>query len=294
MSLTLRDMGTPTGSRNLFKSAVLPTEASRYEDLGKSQFMDLEASLNSTLKKPSIEVDLMSSYVRLETGCKDEKLKKVVPRFSSAVVPLSSSLILSKHRVVSDAALFHNRRFRIGWGPDLMLCEADPEQPMRILLSFVDTSDFKNDLQAKTEVVKSDSKNPCVALLSTYLDHAEREIVDGVPRFRPARGNEAIGSLKSATASLISRLKSTGHSKTIEMLLYTLKVWNLSIALWGPLESEEIAGHARAMARKEALTHWLEEATLDSEIIGLHDEEEVRFITLFCTIVSYRKKTSES
>ncbi len=66
----------------------------------------------------------------------------------------------------------------------------------------------------------------------------------------------------------------TSFSSCLIALDVVCQVWKLCMALWGPIE-DEVGGHAMTIARKEALSRWLEEAATETEIAGLEDEEEV-------------------
>ena len=82
----------------------------------------------------------MSSFVRLEQHHRPaEELKKIVPRFASATVPLCQSLMKDKIHIYSDAALFHSRRSRIGWGPDLKLAQLEGSG---VSIASIETSNF--------------------------------------------------------------------------------------------------------------------------------------------------------
>ena len=284
MSLTLKHSQTPS-PRSLFKSHAMPTTNDQTQIFAKTQFMELDQSLNVSVSKivrPAEtdvpNVDPLAGCIRLEHGLKpSDKVKKIVPRFSSAEVALKHSLMDEKFHVLTDAALFQNRSFRVGWAPNLHLTELDAPHSSSVSLSVLETSEFQSsdDQNDNVErIFQVDSRNPCVALLSTYLNFTKRTVIGGVPMLQPSSGSEAVASMRLATEDLITRLKQSGNSRSMELLAYMLKVWKLCIALWGPLE-EEVGEHAQAMARKEALSHWLEEAAAETDIIGLEDEEEV-------------------
>lgn len=100
-------------------------------------------------------------------------------------------------------------------------------------------------------------------------------VIDNVPTFSPCSGTDAMKTMKNAADNLIIRLKTSGRSDKLDIINYMLKVYNLCIALWGPLETEVDCPHAEVIARKERLTCWLEEAALETNIVGLEEEEQV-------------------
>lgn len=279
MSRLLRDSVQSPGS--LFKSSAIAS-IHQHEEMNRSR-TQLEQSFNATANQShqkslqQTELDNLSTYLRLDHARNLEQTKKVVPRFSNAKIVLSRSLMKDKCHVISDAALFHNRRSRIGWGPDLHHLEF--ESTTRLTLVTVKTSDIRPHTDQSDDLFTIDSKNPYVVLLATYLSHTKRSLVDGVPMLRPASGSQAISLLKVATENLLSKLKANGNTETLQLLNYMSKVWNLCIALWGPLDVEG-GSHAETMARKETLTQWLEEAAMETNINGLSDEEEVLYIIL--------------
>lgn len=288
MSLALKDVAVPSPKpQSLFKAgAIMPLQ--KPEDFGRSQLMELDQTAASpatataadvSLRIQTAEMENFSSYVRLEYASHNtEQLKKVVPRFAAAEIPLSRSFVRRKMHIISDAALFHNRQSRVGWGPDLQLL--DILHSSRLSFETVNTSDFRLPIADRSEdaqLFTADSKNPYVALLMTYLKHVRRVVVGEVPTLRPAPGSGAVASLKTTTEALISRVKSKGDPKTLDLLNYMLKVWKLCLALWAPLEVDS-GSHAETMARKEALTHWLEDTAIETPVTGLEEEEEVIFV----------------
>lgn len=257
-------------SGSLFKSsAIAPFQ--QPEELSKST-LQVDDALNTSVKPtPALELENMSAYVRLDHVRIPEHSKKVVPKFATIEIPLSRSLMQGKFGVLADAALFHNRRSRTGWGPDLQHLKLS--SATQISLLSVKTSDINVHHEGE-DLFTAKSKNPYVALLATYKEHIQCTISDDVPMLHPSSGSRAMNSLKSATKTLITLLKSTGNSEILHMLNYMGKVWNLCIALWGPLDVTA-GSHAETMMRKERLTHWLEEAAMETSISGLNEEEEV-------------------
>ena len=274
MSLVLKD-ATAVNQISLFKASAMTPIRDQQQDKNQTH-AEMDFSMNGSVRMQAVELDNLSTYVRLEQVTRNpEQLKKVVPRFASAELPLSRSLMCDKFHVISDAGLFHNRQSRVGWGPDLQYL--DITHTARLSLAMMKTSDFKQAIKSTSDnddLFSVNSKNPYVVLLATYLNNTKSTLVDDVPTLSPVSGSDAVCSLKAATENLLNKLKSSGDSKALSLLNYMLKVWNLCIALWGPLEVEP-GSHAETMARKERLTHWLEEATTETNITGLQDEEEV-------------------
>ena len=82
----------------------------------------------------------VSNFVRSEHHNRPvEELKKIIPRFASAVIPLSESLMKDKIHIYSDAALFQNRRTRIGWGLDLKLTQIEA---LDVSIASIETSNI--------------------------------------------------------------------------------------------------------------------------------------------------------
>ncbi len=270
MSRLFRD-STAQSPGSLFKSSAIATlqqpEEQNRSNISMEQSFSVAAKMQQT-----IELDNLSTYVRLEHVRNPDQCKKVVPRFATAGIPLSRSLMRGKFGIISDAALFQNRQSRVGWGPDLQLLELATST--RLSLLAVKTSDLRQNREEGDDIFTVESKNPYVVLLATYLNHTKRNVTEGVPMLRPLPGSQAVGFLKAATESLISKLKSCGNPETLQLLNYMGKVWSLCIALWGPLDVES-GSHAETMARKETLTQWLEEAAMETNIVGLTEEEEV-------------------
>lgn len=256
---------------SLFKSSAIAA-IQPPDDVNKSH-VPMEQTFNATTKMQDFTgIENLSTYVRLEHVRNPEKCRKVVPRFATAEVALSRSVMQGKFGIVTDAALFQNRQFRVGWGPDLHHLELKATK--RLSLLTVKTSDLRQSINPEEDVFTVESKNPYVVFLATYLNHTKQNVVKGVPTLCPLPGSQAVGFLKAATESLTSKLKTSGSSETRQLLNYMGKVWNLCIALWGPLDVES-GSHAETMARKETLTHWLEEAATETNITGLNEEEEV-------------------
>ena len=276
MSLVLKDATMPV-PKSLFKVNAMTPVRDQQQDKTQT-YGEMDQSISASVSRvQAAELDNLSSYVRLEHVSRNpEHLKKVVPRFPSAEIPMSRSLMHGKFHVISDAGLFHNRQSRVAWGPDLQYL--DITHTARLSLAMMKTSDFKQSIKSTTDnddLFSVNSKNPYVVLLATYLNNTKLTRVDDIPTLGPISGCDAVRSLKSATENLISKLKSSGDSQALSLLNYMLKVWTLCIALWGPLEVEPSSSHAETMARKERLTHWLEDASTETIITGLNEEEEV-------------------
>lgn len=270
MSRMFKD--SPTRSPGgLFKSSAIAA-AQQPEDLNTSHAPTEQSFTIIAKLQQAVEIDNLSTYVRLEHARNLDQCRKVVPRFATAEIALSQSVMQGKFSIILDAALFQNRQFRVGWGPDLQHLEL--KATTRVSLLTVKTSDLRQNVHADEDIFTVESKNPYVVFLATYLNHTKQTVVEGVPTLRPLHGSQAIGFLKAATESLISKLKNSGNPETLQLLNYITKVWNLCIALWGPLDVES-GTHAETMARKETLTQWLEEASTETNITGLNEEEEV-------------------
>jgi len=270
LNLSLRDTAVSSPkSQSLFKAGAIAVIQQKPQEK-----MELnQTAQDVSMRIHSAEMENLSSYLKLDYARHNpDQLKKIVPRFASAEIPLSRSLMRGKVHVVSDSALFHNRQSRIGWGPDLELLEF--LNSARLSHVAVNTADLKQPTRSDKESHYSDNKDPYVALLTTYLSHVRRSTIEDVPMLHSGSGCDAVAALKTTTESLISRLKSSTDNKTMSYLNYMLKVWKLVLALWSPLDVES-GLHAETMTRKEMLTHWLEEAAMENPISGLQDEEEV-------------------
>lgn len=105
MSRTFRDSATQSPG-SLFKSSAVAS-IQQPEEPSKSRFQ-MEQSFNSSAKTLQItELDNISTYLRLDHVRNQEQNRKVVPRFATAEIVLSRSLLRNKCDVISDAALFH-------------------------------------------------------------------------------------------------------------------------------------------------------------------------------------------
>ena len=119
--------------KSLFKSTALMSGAA-----DQSHVNDLDMSV---VDMQTSDFGEMSNYPRLEHHNRHaEELKKIIPRFSCATVPLQESLMKEKIHIYSDAGLFQNRRCRVGWAPDLKLVQLVSDSTLSI--ATLQTSNF--------------------------------------------------------------------------------------------------------------------------------------------------------
>lgn len=251
-------------SRSLFKTNMSSNPP-------ESEYLNANLSQNMSSRK-LLECENFSNYTRLEhVNQSQEAVKKIVPRYASAEIPLSKSYMHQNANLYCDTGLSHSRNFRVGWGPGLQYLELSSMS--RISIVRVKTCDFEVE-EDMDDLVDTGSKNPYVALLATLLEFSKRTVVNGVPMFGPSPGCEAIASLSAATEALLKRLKTKRNGGTADHLNYMRHVWNLCLALWNPLDLPN-GSHAELMGRKESLSLWLEEVTAETNGFGTEDDEQV-------------------
>lgn len=281
----------PVGVGSLFKQSVRMAHSplpGRGEDFGASKSL-FKMGVSSTIYNPPepefspnlslntssrklVECENFSNYTRLEhINQSHEPGHKIVPKFASAEIPLAESYMRRHSNMYADTGLSQSRSFRVGWGPGLQYLELSSMTQVSIVP--VRTCDFETE-EEEDDLLNTDSKNPYVALLTTLLKFAKKTVVNGVPTFSPGPGCEAIASLKTATETLLKRLKGKRNEGNIEHLNYMRHVWNLCLALWNPLDIPA-GSHAELMARKESLSAWLEEVTAETNCFGMQDDEQV-------------------
>lgn len=193
------------------------------------------------------------------------------------VLPIEHSFILNKMRgqCLSDVALMHGRKFRVGWGAKntfmiLTTQNASRQNARQGDLEYV--THFANQFKGREN---DDTSTTIVQQLQitsqrTHNDAFKRSI---------------IGHLEIELENIISNnnefcpyMKAGGDSESLEQHYnesrviqnidksesYSVSVWALFLALWGDREelvNQEPTSHLTIITRRDLLSQWLEENT---------------------------------
>lgn len=220
------------------------------------------------------------------------KPKVATIRASDKVVPMSES-ILSKtnyHSIASDMALYHGRRFKVGWNHSNRLTILSTAITCRNLTKLTSIGDVSALFNGRNEVDTSKSVVKQIKLFSLAphdtkmfersienhlecrLEFSSRQTVADTdcPHYIPRDGIEALEfHYQLAEQNLHDFPLSDFHK-------ISSNVWSLCVALWGyqeELEDIDNNDHVAIMLRRDLFSKWLEATVNDKETLKSTDSE---------------------
>ncbi|XP_063041599.1 nuclear pore complex protein Nup98-Nup96 isoform X2 [Engraulis encrasicolus] len=237
-------------------------------------------------------------------------------RHLGAPVPLATSVTQGKCRLLMDAALFHGRSFRVGWGPGWKLVHsgqvlsghgggASPDvaakDPLQLdSFSARPTTSKNNPFQVHVEEVVSleSSESEVNQLLYLHpldisLKHSTVTTDGPCPFIQPNAGVQALHEF----AQWITGVIEDGDRN--DVLSHWLQVWMLCKALWGRLSESgddlhmEQGGGAGSykhqLERRQRFSEWLSSAAeirISQEVGGAAQGSSTE--TIFSYLTGYK------
>lgn len=217
------------------------------------------------------------------------KPKVATIRASEKIVPISESVQSKVHNksIASDVALYHGRRFKIGWS------HANETTILTTALSLKNTNQFSkiNNMSAISSIFKgrsvNDTSKSVVKQVKIYslqrkdestfetsiqnhlecqLKFSERKPIADTdcPHLVPVNGIQALQQHYLLAEQNFDRLPLDEYQKI------SLNVWSLLVTLWGYQEElDEIASddHYAIMVRRELFSKWLEDTVTDKNLL---------------------------
>ncbi|XP_048773367.2 nuclear pore complex protein Nup98-Nup96-like isoform X2 [Ostrea edulis] len=225
--------------------------------------------------KSKFHMPPVDEHLPLPSGMKSDDLPRriVGSRIPRPIPDFQESAMYDKQDVIVDAALFHGRSFRVGWGPGWTLVHpgvtiaeqvTDAEETSFSVLSssrkkkvgpihwnvLVEKLDVTSYFKPEDPVVVGNHEE----LLSIQLENSRRDVEEGCPVFAPVDGEVAL-------QHIVNRVKqdketSEGHPD-FATVSYLETLWNLCAALFGNLPDDKINVYEKQHARREAVSNWL-------------------------------------
>lgn len=213
-------------------------------------------------------------------------------RASDNTIPISESILAKTNfgSIASDMALFHGRRFRIGWSHAnrltlLTTAITDPNQMQ--LTNIGDISALFNgrrELDTSKSIIKqikifSLSPNESEMFdrsienhLQCRFEFSDRKTVgdSDCPYYVPTNGIDALQLHHKLAAENFNEFPLSEFHKI------SLNVWSLCVALWGYQEElEDISNddHVAIMLRRDLFSKWLENTVSYKESMKRADTE---------------------
>lgn len=212
------------------------------------------------------------------------KPKVATIRASDNIIPISESILAKTNfrSIASDVAMFHGRRFQIGWSHSnrlTLLTTATTCRNQNQLTSMGEVSALYNgrgELDTSKSVIKqikifSLSPNESEMFdrsienhLQCRFEFSKKESVSDsdCPYYVPTNGIEALQLHHKLAADNFNEFPLSEFHKI------SLNVWSLCVALWGYQEElEDISNdnHVAILLRRNLFTKWLENTVSDKE-----------------------------
>lgn len=213
------------------------------------------------------------------------KPKIATIRATDKVVPLADSVqakLLGKS-IASDMALYHGRRFKVGWSHANCLTILTTAMTGRNLNQMTNLSNVslfsgrsQNDTsksivkQVKIFSIQSKDEKTFIASIENHLEcqlnfSQRQSIADSdCPHLVPINGVEALQQHYLLTK------QNFGERPLNEFEKVSLNVWSLLVTLWGYQEELEEATndeHFAIMLRRDLFSKWLEDTVTDKNLL---------------------------
>ncbi|XP_062580939.1 nuclear pore complex protein Nup98-Nup96-like isoform X2 [Saccostrea cucullata] len=231
--------------------------------------------------KSKFHMPPVDEHLPLPTGMKSDDLPRriVGARITRSIPEFRDSTMYDKQDVIVDAALFHGRSFRVGWGPGWTFAHAGSTVTQQVTgaeeTSFSVLSSSRKKKVGPTSwnvaVEKLDvtsyfqPEDPVVVrnheeLLSIQLEHSRRDVEEGCPVFAPREGETALQHIVDQIKQ--DKENSEGHPD-FDSVSYSETLWNLCSALFGNLPDDIANLYEVQHARREAVSKWLSSTASD-------------------------------
>lgn len=213
-------------------------------------------------------------------------------RANDNIIPIFESILAKTNfrSIASDIALFHGRRFRIGWSHSnrlTLLTTAITDENRKQLTNIGEISTLFNgrgEMDTSKSVIKqikifSLSANESKMFdrsienhLQCRFDFSDRKTVSDsdCPYYVPTNGIEALQLHHKLAVENFNKFPLSEFHKI------SLNVWSLCVALWGYQEElEDISNddHVAIMLRRDLFSKWLENTVSDKESMKKIDSE---------------------
>lgn len=213
-------------------------------------------------------------------------------RASDNIIPIAESILAkTKFRsIASDMALFHGRRFRIGWShsnrltllttsiTDLNQTQLTNIGEIATLFSGRDESDTSKSVikQIKIFSLSANESKMFFRSIENHLqcrfEFSDRNTISDsdCPYYVPTNGIEALQLHHKLAADNFNEFPLSEFHKI------SLNVWSLCVALWGyqeELEDINNDNHIAIMLRRDLFSKWLENTVNDKESMKRTDSE---------------------
>uniref|UniRef100_A0A8C9VDT0 Nuclear pore complex protein Nup98-Nup96 n=1 Tax=Scleropages formosus TaxID=113540 RepID=A0A8C9VDT0_SCLFO len=216
----------------------------------------------------------------------DMPLRTVGTRRQRGLVPLPSSVMLGKGKLLMDTALFVGRSFRVGWGPGWVLAHSGdqlggsgtvPQVVMGVSSGYdflpkptktkpISESPFKVHLEHVVDVRSSQSGESLALFrhpLEIELKHSVISMEETCPFIRPASGVDALHEYAEWIVEVNNEPSLTSD---MALLKHWKLVWTLCAALWGRLGEPDFnvdpgtrldGDYSRQLERRRSFSAWL-------------------------------------
>lgn len=263
-SLFQREMSTPSDSLSI-DTAMSPPHFSKRDEM--------------THRFEAIEEESLTQSAAIKLPPFILRPKVAIIRAGESVVPLCKSILGMKlsQNIVSDAALFNGRRFKVGWSHSNRLTTLGSASALNInvmddgpnvLFDGRHSGDYSKcvvrelSLSSLIPVNGEKFRKSCLPQLQCRLKNSQRlpNETSDCPRWIESGGVDALREhYETATKNALV----DGYEKLCA------SIWSLCVALWG--EREELEGirpdsHISIMLRRELLSQWLESVVTEKDL----------------------------
>jgi nuclear pore complex protein Nup98-Nup96 len=208
------------------------------------------------------------------------KPKKVLVNVVDTFVDMPSSILARTANNKGNLALFHGRRFKVGWGPrttGMFLNSEHSANKLQMVHNLYELATFFNGrpvkdqsaqvvqpLQLTTCKIDDDFEDSVVDHLKIQLKYGQvhRTADSDCPFFEAAGGTDVLSEHFELAKSLV-RLN--------ELAAYSATVWSLMHALWGycyELDDIEELSHKDVMFRRDNFSEWIEGVVTENGGVG--------------------------
>jgi len=192
-------------------------------------------------------------FTQLQPGQGPDTVETVTPQYIDEEVPLQRSYLHKRFQQFADSGLFHNKRFRVGFGSGV----DHVENP---------GGGFLNYAQLDQDPLEDWEIASLKQWMQISLDTSDVEIGEDGPVFSPVPN---LHTLYTHCVEAKRQYQECEDGSRQEKLWDFRHTWDLLLSLWGRLhesqdgddmetEMENLETHAETVGRREKLARWLE------------------------------------
>ncbi|RDD45950.1 Nuclear pore complex protein Nup98-Nup96 [Trichoplax sp. H2] len=219
-----------------------------------------------------------------------EKRLLLLPVNQPKLISHNESVAHGKGHCVIDAALFHGRSFRVGWGPNWMFASinycsqsgkdsSEVRESQRMSVG-AKVPNFSENSSFSVNIKKFEDEKPKVAVdrLDIEFNHSICNLEHGcLPLFSPSRGKDAAHEYARQSATVVAQ------GAEDKQLQHASQVWDLVVALWGfpskatpdgnesssdesdtEMEAKNLNSYEEQNERRHALSNWFRRSVINS------------------------------